>query len=49
MRRGAWEFENLGRIIIALVLLIILIFLIITLKGKGIDLIDKIKDILYYR
>ena len=49
MKKGDIELDKLGKLIIALVLLVILIAIVIILKGKGIDLLDKIKNIIVYR
>ena len=46
MKKGiSWSLET----IIVLVLLVVLILMIILLKGKGINLIEKIKDIVTFR
>ena len=49
MKKGDFELDNLGKLIIALVLLIVLIIIIIILKGKGIDLLDKLRQLAIYK
>ena len=49
MKRGDIELDKLGKLIIALVVLVVIILLIMILKGKGINLIDKLKEIIRYR
>jgi len=49
MKKGDMEIEHLGFWIIALALLVILIIIIIILKGKGINLLDKLKEIVIYK
>lgn len=46
-RKGAWEIEEMGRWIIAGLVLVLAIGIIITLKVKGVDLITWMKDIFH--
>lgn len=47
--RGAWEFESMGNLLIAIVLLLILLATLILLREKSFNLIEKIKEIILYR
>jgi len=47
--KKAMELEMLGWIIIALVILIIAIFAIVILKGKGISAVEYIKQLFRFR
>lgn len=48
-KKGDIELDNLEKLIIALVLLVVLVVIIILLKGKGISLLDKLKQIIMFR
>ena len=48
-KKGDIELDKLGMIILAIVLLAVIIFIIIILKGKGINLIDKLKELILYK
>lgn len=47
-KKAAWEWEQIGKLIIAIALLIILILFIMALKGKGLNLLEKLKDIVRF-
>ena len=49
MKKGAWELENVGKLLLAIVILIILIATVIILKDKGIDIVEKIKEVLFFQ
>ena len=48
-KKGTWEMETVGKMILVLILLIILIGVVIALKNKELSFLNKIKDILWYR
>jgi len=49
MKKGAWEIENVGKLLLALFILFILIATVIILRSKGINIVDKIKDVILFR
>lgn len=46
MKKGSWAIENLGMLLIALLVLIVLILFIFALKGRGFDIIEKFKGLI---
>lgn len=49
MKKGAWEIENVGKMLLALFILFILIATVIILRSKGINIVDKIRDVILFR
>ena len=47
-KKGAWEWENIGKLLIAIALLVVLLAIILALKGKDIALLERIKEILTF-
>jgi len=48
MKKGSLEFEQIVKLIVALLFIAFVIAMMILLKGKEIGLIDKIKDFITY-
>lgn len=46
MKKGSWVFDNMGMLLIALLVLIVAILFIMALKGKGFDIINKLKELI---
>lgn len=46
MKKGSWVFDNLGMLLIALLVLIVAILFIMAMKGRGFDIIDKLKELI---
>tara|TARA_Y100000034_G_C6852007_1_gene386608 strand:- start:137 stop:295 length:159 start_codon:yes stop_codon:yes gene_type:complete len=44
-KKGEWGWEEISKIIIALIVLAVLVLLAFTFKDKILDLIEKLKDI----
>ena len=44
-KKGDMEFETVMKLLLALIILLIVIGLLFILKGKSINILDKIKDI----
>jgi len=49
MKKGAWEIENVGKLLLALFILFILIATVIILRSKGINIVDKIREVILFR
>ncbi len=49
MKKGAWEIENVGKLLLALFILFILIATVIILRSKGINIVDKVKEVIMFR
>ena len=45
-KKGNWAIDNLGMLLIALLVLIVLVLFIIALKGKGYVIIDRFKELI---
>lgn len=45
-KKGSWVWDNLGMILITLLILITVIIFIVALKGKGADILAKFKELI---
>lgn len=46
--KGSMELEQVAKWIIGLLLLIVVIYFIIALRGKGINIIDKLRELRFW-
>ena len=45
-KKASWLFDNLGMLLIALLVLIVAILFVMALKGKGYEIIEKLKELI---
>lgn len=46
MKKGNWLIDNMGMLLIAVLVLVVVILFIMAMKGKGFEIIDKIKELI---
>ena len=46
MKKGSWIFDNMGMLLIALLVLIVAILFIMAMKGRGFEIIAKLKELI---
>ena len=46
MKRGSWLFDNMGMLLIAILVLVVVILFIMAMKGRGFEIIAKIKELI---
>lgn len=49
MKKGALEWDQLAKLIIAVLLLLVLLALIFVFKDKIVELFDKLKEVVMFR
>lgn len=47
MKKGNWAFDNIGMLLIALLVLIVAILFIMAMKGRGYEIIEKFKELIW--
>ncbi len=45
-KKGSWVFDNLGMLLIALLVLIVAVLFIYAMKEKGFEIIEKLKELI---
>jgi len=48
MKKGDMAFENIIKWLIAILILILIIVFLTTMKGKSLDIVDKMKNLLRF-